>query len=801
MREKYTINLKDLSQLEENINIFLQEVTKLDCIGYVLPHFFNDHNEITSYWALIIQKKWEIEELEYIKETYNIEPNFIYSDWNTKHLVFILDRWVSKIDYKRMWSALSFIYDWEQIDYHFFPEYKIYKDHINKEINSNLFSFLNHFSFRIKNNTKYERVFSTQNLENLEKANKLSIVDILTLLRLPLIDIDIKKNIHLKYGYPFDFVNSYLANQKKAFEFFNKNFWLDFELSWKKKEILTRDWILIEWKSFLKDEIWYYKIDEKSWIKRITDFVIKVYYKIIQLDWTHNFIISLINESIGTETDKIVWCNDTWITAFSNFIQKYWNFHYYWTAWMIKDLHREVSETKNIPIIKNIVWYWFQKEDNIIVFKNWIWDLKEKIFTEKKEDDKYYFNYNYQWYYLVDNAWKDLSLTLSDWVPSLNTTKIVNYEEIIEFLNTLYNDDSWRLLLYYTFWMIWYLLYWEQKDSFPFFFTRWLTWSWKTSYNNLFQRIWWINKWWSTFSSTTFSIQVMLTYLNKFPFFLWEYRENVQQADQKKEMLRNVFDRTAQVKWRADQSTVSYNYYAIPIMDWEEMINDWAVRTRTIQKQFLKSHRIWWNFWDILRKKWEILDNILFTYLLKSSKEKYEEWLKEWIEIFTELNSKSDPRIWDNYSKIYAWCRAITDSQDVFDVLLNSMEFQQNDVKENWTSMQIIKAINQFLDSYSFSCVERIKINDDITKDKLVIYWNLLDEYVKKYKVQLSLNYDTYKEHIKALWYEVDYIDNWNKLIYWVIVPIDNIPKQFLIHPEFYLANKEYQCLKNEIKF
>jgi hypothetical protein len=40
------------------------------------------------------------------------------------------------------------------------------------------------------------------------------------------------------------------------------------------------------------------------------------------------------------------------------------------------------------------------------------------------------------------------------------------------------------------------------------------------------------------------------------------------------------------------------------------------------------------------------------------------------------------------------------------------------------------------------------------------------------------------------MWYEVWYLDNWEKMIYWVIVPIDKIPKDFLIHPTFYQASK-----------
>ena len=35
-------------------------------------------------------------------------------------------------------------------------------------------------------------------------------------------------------------------------------------------------------------------------------------------------------------------------------------------------------------------------------------------------------------------------------------------------------------------------------------------------------------------------------------------------------------------------------------------------------------------------------------------------------------------------------------------------------------------------------------------------------------------------------------MDTWDKMVYWVIIPYNNIPKDFLLHETFYLANKRF---------
>lgn len=794
MSMKYTINVEKRTTFETDINLFLEDIKALDVIGYEIPHHFNNDWNISSYTKLIVEVD-EYYDIDYVTDVYWFHPNSIYSDWNKKHLIFNLSKRISVLDWQKISSALAYIYDGKYLDYNFFPEYKIYKAHEDDENQKWLIQFLIRYYFLI-NNSK-EKEFDTHNYEEFLETNKLPIEGVLTKIWLSATNkVDTRKNIHIERWNNFDLAMSYNNSLKNTFEFFNKYFERNFTF-----DEYNSEWSDLECSSyFLIDPFWYFSINEKHEKKQITDFIIKVHYKIVKVDKTQLYIVSLINNREGIETPKIFWSNNTWKTLFADYIQKYWSYHFYWTDTQIKQIHSAIAKTKNIPIIKSIVWYWYNAENDIIVFKNWIWDVKEKTFTERKEDSQYHFNYNWQWYFVSDNKWNPLDDIIDSWVPCLDTSKSVDMKEIIWLLETLYKDDSWILLLAIAMWMFWYLLYWNQNEPFPFLFTRWVTWSWKTTFNKLLGKMWGITKWWVDFwNSTPFTMTVMLSHLIKFPYFLWEYREDIPQASMKLSTLRNVFDRTKQTKWRADQSVVSYDYYAMCIMDWEEMIEDWAVRTRTIQKQFLKSHRIEWNFDEMVREKWEILNWTLFTYLLKSSKDRYKEGLKKWIEIFSKQTNKDSPRIWNNFANIYAWCYAFSNKPEFIDKIMttleNSLAFQLKDVRENWTSMQIIKAITKFLDNDRFNTA----VHDIPDSKQLVIVWNSLDEYINKYRLKLSLRNDTYKEHIESLWYEIWYVDTGSRMVYWVVIPYDNIPKDFLLHETFYLAQRRFNST-NPIK-
>ena len=795
---RFTINLKKRILFADELQ-FIDELELSKEIWYEFPHYFAGNN-ISWYKAVIIETN--LVDIDYVKEIYWIIPNVVYSNQIQSHLVFHFKKVLNNFDYKRISETLAFLYNGNPLEYHFYPSNWITTENISEDIDENLMDICTKIYFNREKELKYQKLFSIKEYDSYIESNKLDITEVIaklyekdSLVSSTLIsEVDIIHNLHKDLWNCFEVVNHFYSSIEKSKKFFLENFDIEFEdvnpYDYTKSK---KGFIVTQWNNLYIDNFWYFTLDWKWMRKQLTDFYIKVHNKIVLSNGKHHFVVSLINESEWVETKKIIWENRTSTWTFSDFIQAYWPYHYYGTAPFIKELHKLISTMKQAPEIKQIVWYWHHKDENVIIFKNWVWDMETKLFTRKKDDDDFYYNYDWFGYWVTDKQENNLSDILTEWVPILDLDKLSELEDILNFMNKLYADNSWAYLIFLTFGMMWYLLYWDQTKQFPLIFTRWITWSWKTAFNELLQRVWWIKKAGSDFeNSTLFTMTVTLSYLIKFPYFISEYREAASQRLQKVWTLRSVFDKISQTKWRADQSVVKYDYVAIPVLDWEEMIADWALRTRSLQYQLLKKHKIQWNFNKILRDWWGILDTILFTYLSKSNWEKYQEYLDDWYEIFKPLTTQN--RIAQNVASIYAWCMCFNSDEDnkgaYIAVLSEVVDFQEQDVLQNSTSMQIIKVMGKFLENTYTTWVY-------VRKNDIVISRNTLEDYVSKFRVETTLKINSYKEHLISMWFEIEYVEAWDSYIEWVIIPFKIMPKHLLVHHEVYKWYKDWKILNN----
>jgi len=797
---RFTINLKKKILVSDEMQ-FIDELELSKEIWYEFPHYFAGDN-ITWYKAVIIEV--DINNIDYVKELYNITPNIIYWYNNIKfHLVFNSKKILNTYDYKRVSETLAFLYNWIALEYHFYPANWITTENISEIIDDNLIDVCTKIYFYREKEITYQKLFTISEYDRYVEANNLDIAEVIeklyekdTLTTTTLISgIDIRTNLHKDYWNCFEIVMNFYSSIEKTKKFFLENFEIQFENVNPFDHTKSKKWFIItEWQNLFLDKFWYFTLDWNWGRKQLTDFYIKVHNKIILNNGKHHFVVSLINEAEWVETKKIIWENRTSTWTFSDFIQAYWPYHYYWTAPFIKEIHRLISWIKQVAEIKQVVWYWHHKDENVIIFKNWVWDMEHKMFTKKKdEDDDFYYKHDSTWFWVTDKQENNLSDILTEWVPHLDLNKLSELDDVIDFMGKLYADNSWSYLIFLAFGMMWYLLYWDQSKQFPLIFTRWITGSGKTAYNELLQRIWGIKKAWSDFeNSTLFTMTVTLSYLIKFPYFISEYREAASMRLQKVWTLRSVFDKISQTKWRADQSVVKYDYVAIPVLDWEEMIVDWALRTRSIQYQLLKKHKIQWNFNKILRDWWDILDTILFTYLSKSNWEKYQQYLDEGYDIFKPLTTQN--RIAQNIASIYAWCMCFNSTKknkdDYILVLSEVVEFQEEDVLQNSTSMQIVKVMGKFLENTYTTWVF-------VRKNDIVISRNTLEDYVSKYRVETTLKINSYKEHLIAMWFNIDYVEVWESYMEWVIIPFTIIPKHLLVHHEVYKWYKDWKNLNN----
>lgn len=436
------------------------------------------------------------------------------------------------------------------------------------------------------------------------------------------------------------------------------------------------------------------------------------------------------------------------------------------------------------------------KDQEMIVFRNWIFDLKTKIFTPRIEDE-YWFNWN-DWYKIVDKGWHNLEEILWNSIPNYKFEREVSNEDLLNFCKEAYWDNTWIYTFMIITWIMGYMLFAPEKLRFPILFTRWITWSWKSTFNELIMKIFWIKSALALTNTTPFTMIINLSYLSKFPIFFTEYRQKIPDIDKKVWTLRSVFDWAWDTKWRPDQTVVKYDYVWIPIIDWEEMIVDWALRTRSIQKQFIRNHKIKGNFKLVIEKHNNILENFLWTYLdkINCTQEKYMEFFQEAYNYFYEINSKS-PRVIENIAIMYSWAMIYMPENEklILETLTELFLFQMKDFEENSTWSQIIKLIAKFLESYNsnYWAIHDIEDKENVKNSFIVVSWNSIVEYQNSKRITLTLDIDTYIEHLASMWYDVDYYYNnvEQKNVYWVKIPYTDIPKEFLVHKIFYDANKK----------
>ena len=785
---RFTVNLAS-DTYESNEEQFQKELYSI--VGekwYVIPHFF-DWDRISSYWAIVIETD-NIKDIWYIESVYWYTPTLILKDkqCETYNIVFDLDIWIPKGDYETVSDMLCFIYWGISKIWYFYKNNVNYVDTIkewdNKFSGINFIKTLN----SLLNDWDTDKLVSKRDFENILKINQLPIKEIAKDLWRTDDLFDDRLNISPKYWRPYDYVLNVANSISEAKEFMNKNYWTNFSSMSDLAKFCNKWERIIEWTDFFTDDLWYYTLVQWE-KKRLTDFFVNVHYRVKKPNEV-SYIISLTNPKTSDTSKKTVWTNTSSKSVFVEFLHKLWNFHFTWGQSFIANLHSKLSDFKDIPEIDTILWYWFQKEEGVVVFENWIFDIQQKIFTEKinKEED-FMFNYNWKWYMVIDKHGNSLSNIFTWLVPKLNWKRLIEVSGIIKFLDSLYNDYSGRLMLMLVLWNMGYWLFWDtnaDNQRFPVFFVRGLSWSGKTTYTEIMQRMWWLHKAARSFQQTSnFTISIFASYLKYMPLFLSEFRDKWSDVATKWATIRSIFDATGQAKGRPDQSIVKYDYTSTVVIDWQEMFQDEAIRTRSIQLRFLSSHKIKWEFNGLLKSGVWILDNLFYTYLNLASKEIYEKHIAEWRKEFEEMKTSSS-RIIDNLVMIYAWCMALDEkNKDLYlDVLRKVGKFQNDDMLENGDTKQILNTISKFLEQSNW-------FNDVyVSKDSVVISWNAFNDYINQKRIDMSLKIDTYKEHLSELWFHLDNAELDDRMVYWLIIPKEKIPKEFLVHPTFYQVYK-----------
>jgi len=794
---RYSIN-PESNILFEKKEDFLEELALIaEADWYYHPHFFDENNVLKSYWTFVIRlPSYDQESIQHVKATYGIIPTQIIQHTLSKtcHLIFDIELWIGKEEYQEISKSLAIVYGWDYIPYHYYNDTNSVRTKSISFTNEKFESFSDiksiwHF---LRGDPTSERKRTKSELVAINEVNNLSIIDIAQKLWIKDEKIDWKLNLSVRFWKPYNFILNQFKLPAEARRWIQETYGIkiqDYVDITKYRGIWEK---IIEWDGFFLDEVWYYMVVEWE-KKRMTDFFVNVHYKIKKSDTETTFIVTLVNEISWCKSNKVEWTNKVWLTPFTEFCQAIGNFHFYGGKTFISKLHNMISNYQDLPEIEVVQWFWFHPDLQIAIFENWVFDLKEKIFTEKVVlEDPYYFNYNGKWYVPKGVQWSDIYWMLKWMIPAIRSEWLVTAGELFQVFSGLYKWYLGKFACMIVFGALGYAMYSKKwtDDTYPFFFVRGTTGSGKTSYMRLIQRMFWIP--WSAkhFDTTTnFILSVLLSNLNYTPLFLTEYREWRQDTPAKISTLRAVYDKTWASKWRADQSIVNYNYKWLPMIDWEEMIEDPATRTRCLQIRFLWDHKIDDNFSKLSQEAYPILDKVLNSYLQLSDWDKYNQYMDEWFELFKSISRNSN-RVWLNLKMVYAGCMAFDDSfrDEYIKILTLVWEFQNTDVSKNSNYAQIIKAIARFIeqcdDFYNYVIIHN---------GKIVISWWPFEDFIKRKRIDLSLKLDTYKEHLEENGFNIGYIDSWDKLIYWIIFEAENTPKEFLVNKDIYEVTKRFR--------
>jgi hypothetical protein len=249
---------------------------------------------------------------------------------------------------------------------------------------------------------------------------------------------------------------------------------------------------------------------------------------------------------------------------------------------------------------------------------------------------------------------------------------------------------------------------------------------------------------------SNFSLVHYLVNLVRVPLFMTEFRRlDTPEAKKKVGTLRSAFDGTGETKGRPDQSIIQYNYNASICIDGEEYAKDGATRSRTIILKIKKSSQtdgFMKNF-----KKFTYYKNFLFSYLEKADRKTWDEAFEEGIDLFVMRGV--DARIKTNIAVMYASCVAYApEKKEEFQVLcMGLLQEQMKDFMENGTSAEIIKVIGRYLAGGYANYINET--------DHIIIEWNGVLDYVNRYRISLNLDIETYKEHLEALGFPLDFYE------------------------------------------
>lgn len=581
---------------------------------------------------------------------------------------------------------------------------------------------------------------------------------------------------------------AYIASKRSIREmktFFKNNFNIPFQIEEEDEELEgdRTSKTIISWDGFYSN--WFSYI---AWDTKITDFIIRVRYCIIQEDGWRLYVVDLVGDTVA---ENVEFPKVFTKAQFKQKISHFWPFHFLWGDVHINLLHKAVSNTV-APEIYPLPWFGFHKE--IMACENCVYDMEKDILYPK--DWPYFYNQEERkWYVIVDAQSVNLSVTMR-WLPQfIPGTPSHDFEEYLDYFSQFYKDTTWAFLCLYAIGIIYAGIYrYMPEFKFPYLILNGKYGSGKSAISDMFKRIYNIDnieRAQTKYGETTpFSFLNQCSYRVGFPMFITEFKEhNETNGDSKVSNLISMYDRAVVTKGTATQRIIYYNMNALGIIDGEELPARSAFKSRSVILKVDSNN----NALDVseYKKRMEnpILNHLFLDCITRPRYQwDYSQYVYEWMAYFRKILPTGTPRLIEWFSGIYAWCMMFDSKarEQIEYYLAERIQVQHQLETDTYWVGEILEIIKKY--------ARQMEYNDcgyyDKTEQKYCLKIGNFEALLHSKHIKTSLSFDSIRWYFQIE--EIEQATGWLvECAVWYMWK--HFPRQLLFNADAY---EDYKLIK-----
>lgn len=265
-------------------------------------------------------------------------------------------------------------------------------------------------------------------------------------------------------------------------------------------------------------------------------------------------------------------------------------------------------------------------------------------------------------------------------------------------------------------------------------------------------------------------------------------------AHEKTSIIKSLFDGTAFERGKKDLTIESHTFSSYIFMEWEELPESGAARSRSIIWKIKKTGQGRVSAENVLADNRELFSSFIYSYFKWASRDAYYEALEEGFELFDRKGM--DKRILTNITLLYAGTVAFAQHKKEYfrKVCQDLIDVQLADYEQNGTVAEIINILGKYLGN------RYAKVYTD--GYDAIIPWNDVVDFCDRARITTELKLNNYRDHVESFWIQTGYMtihndDVFNKgemMVDGLRIGMRNIDKRFLCNAKVYELYKSFNA-------